>query len=144
MRLVWFGKAVWQTLAIADRRGQSVKDVMEAAATAGGPAEKMLGNLQTDVPMNGPPTHNKVKCNSLGDGIFEFKEDQVRVLWFYDEGEPKTRRRIICTHSFAKKTPKTPPEERRRALRLRAQYLSAKASNNLTVTPYKEGPDEQG
>lgn len=137
MRLVWIGKAVWQVLAIADRRRQSVKDEVEALAASEPTAERMLATLEIDVPLNGPPQHNKTKCNSLGDDIFELKENQLRVLWFYDAGEPKTRKRIICTHLFTKKTRKTPPEEKRRAVRFRTSFLNAKSTGMLVVPTYK-------
>lgn len=58
----------------------------------------------------------------LDDGIFELRTKQgsniVRSLYFFFVGS-----KIIITHGFRKKTPKTPPEEIEKAKKYRADYL---------------------
>jgi len=58
----------------------------------------------------------------LEDGIFELRtylRDKIaRTLYFYQKGA-----KIIITHSFIKKTQKTPGKEIERAKALREQYL---------------------
>lgn len=62
---------------------------------------------------------NKEKCRPLKEGIFEFKANQLRVLWFYDQN-----RIIICSHGFKKKSRKPPAREIERALKIKAQYFA--------------------
>ena len=61
----------------------------------------------------------------LDDGIFELRAhvgtDISRVLYFFVIG-----RKVILTHGFIKKTPKTPPSEIERAKDCRNEYLSRK------------------
>ena len=58
----------------------------------------------------------------LDDGIFEIRAIQnsniTRVLYFFAVGK-----KIILTHGFVKKTPKTPPSEIRTAKNYRDEYL---------------------
>jgi phage-related protein len=51
------------------------------------------------------------------DGIFEFKDDQGRVLCFFFKG-----RRVILTNGFTKKGAKTPKGEIERAERLKQDF----------------------
>ena len=51
------------------------------------------------------------------DGIFEFKSDDNRVLCFFFFGK-----RVILTHGFKKKQPKTPKGEIERALKLKTEF----------------------
>jgi site-specific DNA-cytosine methylase len=74
---------------------------------------------------------NRRKCVDLGHGIYELKEWNWRVLWFYDAGEPKHRKRIICTHSSGKVAKKEFQPEIQRARRMREEYMKAKASGHL-------------
>ena len=68
----------------------------------------------------------------LDDGIFEIRaqvgSDISRVLYFFIVGK-----KIILTHGFVKKTPKTPPSEIDRAKKYRAEYLSRKEHNNESM-----------
>lgn len=132
MRLVRIGRAVWDVLAIADASGSSLWDDLQAADPSDRGAELMRATLATHVPLNGPPLKNRNKCRDLGDGIYEFKERGVRVLWFYDTGEPVTRMRIICTHAIPKVTKKKFQQERSKAVRLRQGYVTAKLAGKIT------------
>jgi len=68
---------------------------------------------------HGPP-RNLTKCRDIeGEpNLFELKEGQCRVLWFY------SRRRgvIVFTHGFYKKGQRTPPREIKRAVQLKEAY----------------------
>lgn len=139
MRLVSMGRAVWHVLAIEDRRGRSVRDDLEAADPSDHGAERMLAALETDVPLNGPPRLNTTRCRDLGDGIFEFKEHGLRVLWFYDTGEPVRSKRIICTHSSPKVSKKEFQPEIARARRIRREYVAAKLAGKLVEPKPPEG-----
>ena len=62
------------------------------------------------------------------DIVFYDKEDGTRPAEdFIAELPPK---KIILTHGFIKKTPKTPPSEIVRAKKYRAEYLSREEHNN--------------
>lgn len=129
MRLVRLGRAVWDVLAIADEDGGgSVRQALHQLGSAG---ERMLAALEYEVPLNGPPTMNTTRCRVLGEGIYEFKETGVRVLWFYDEGEPVRRRCLICTHSSPKVKKKEFQKEIRKANQMREAYLIAKARGKI-------------
>ena len=62
---------------------------------------------------------------SIGDDIFELRTklgtDITRVLYFFFVG-----RKVILTNGFVKKTDKTPPGEKDKAMRYRKEYLSRK------------------
>ena len=145
MRLVWVGDddEVWDVLAIEHRPGHSVWTELEDADPSDGGAEQMRATLKTSVPLNGPRTMNKRKCRDLGGGVYEFKESGVRVLWFYDVGEPVTRRRIICTHSTPKVSTKEFQPEIARARRFRGEYIDSKLSKTLIILPKKKKPEKQ-
>ncbi len=63
---------------------------------------------------------NKQKCRKLDKNLFELKEGHCRVLFFY--GGPGI---IVVTHGFTKKTKKTPPQEKGKAIEFRRQYMDA-------------------
>lgn len=130
---------VWEVLAVADSRGLTVLDDLDAADPADYGAELMLAALETDVPRNGPPKFNKTRCRRLSDEIFEFKEHGVRVLWFYDAGEPTTRRRIICSHMCAKLKKRALKGEIEVAERVRKQYIQAKRQDALRLIDRRSG-----
>ena len=135
MRLVRIGRVVWDVLAIADESGRSVLDDLGLTEAEG----RMLATIETDVPLNGPPVGNVTRCKDVGDDILEFKEWGVRVLWFYDAGEPKIRRRIICTHFCPKLSKKEFQQEKERAKRLRRAYIAAKSAGKLVEPEEKQG-----
>lgn len=135
MRLERVKHDVWDVLAIRDRWGNSVWRELQQADESDVGAEDMRVTLEGEVPLNGPPIMNKSKCRPLGDGIYEFKAPGLRVLWFYDEGEPKVRRRIICSHAAPKMPKKKFQKEVKRAARFRDEYVTAKAAGKLTIAP---------
>lgn len=132
MRLVRVAKVVWDVVAITGEVGGNVLSELEAIdASYRRHVENMLVMIEQYVPRNGPPVHSKLKCSPLGDDIFEFKTGpkkgkRLRVLWFYDAGDPIIRHRILCTHSFLKQTRTTPPGEKDRAIEKRKEYIQAK------------------
>lgn len=62
---------------------------------------------------------------AVGDGIFELRakvgSDISRVLYFFFIGQ-----KIILTNGFIKKSNRTPPGEKDKAIKYRAEYMSRK------------------
>jgi hypothetical protein len=52
--------------------------------------------------MEGPPRNTEI-FHQIKGKLFEFIQERLRVLWFYDEG-----RLIFCTSGFVKEGRKTP------------------------------------
>ncbi|OHD70642.1 MAG: hypothetical protein A2W19_01185 [Spirochaetes bacterium RBG_16_49_21] len=63
--------------------------------------------------------NNKTQFRYEDDEIFAFKPQPDRFLCFFVKG-----RKIIITNAFLKKSDKLPREEKRKALKLREDYLS--------------------
>ncbi|WP_037324898.1 type II toxin-antitoxin system RelE/ParE family toxin [Anaerovibrio sp. RM50] len=65
----------------------------------------------------------------LRDGIFELRTQTAgnitRILFFFYTGN-----KIVLTHGFIKKTPKTPQSEIERALRYKNDYITRKESES--------------
>ena len=65
---------------------------------------------------------------SLGDGIFELRakvgSNISRVMYFFFVGQ-----NVVLTNGFVKKTQRTPPAEKDKAMRYRAEYLSRRNGN---------------
>ena len=61
---------------------------------------------------------NKEKFLSEGDQIYVFKTTDDRFFCFFFEGA-----RVIITNAYEKKTKKMPPREKRRALKIKADYI---------------------
>lgn len=74
-----------------------------------------------DDPQGPLSIRNDEKVKRLDSEIWELKAHSVRILFFLDGPG-----RMVLTHGFQKKQPKTPTGEIERALRLRAQYLEAR------------------
>jgi phage-related protein len=138
MRLVRVAKVVWDVVAITGEAGGNVLSELEAIDPSyRRHVENMRVMIEQYVPRNGPP-RNKLKCSPLGDDIFEFKAGpkkgkKLRVLWFYDAGDPIIRYRILCTHLFLKQTRTTPPDEKDRAVEKRKEYIQAKRFRAIPV-----------
>lgn len=83
--------------------------------------EKVLFNIWKSRDTNDPELFKK-----LTEEIWEFRTRysgrQIRLLAFWDKTK-KTRRLVIATHGFQKKSQKTPKKEIERALQLRNQYF---------------------
>jgi len=141
MRLVRIRRAVavYDVVAIADASGGSLWGELKKDADRGDSgAEQMRARLKEKVPREGPP-RGKTRCRYIGDDIWEFKEWGVRVLWFWDAGFPKVRRRIICTHTCAKVKDAEFQREKAKAVRIRGEYLVAKAAGKLKEPEPLEG-----
>jgi hypothetical protein len=130
MRLVRIGRAVYDVVAIADNFGDGLWDELKRADPSDGGSTQMRGRLRENVPRDGPP-RGKKRCRNIGDDIWEFKEWGVRVLWFYDAGDPKVRRRIVCTHTCAKVNDREFQQEKAKAVRIRRDYIALKTAGKL-------------
>lgn len=86
--------------------------------------EKVLFNIWKSRETNDPELFKK-----LTEEIWEFrtkyKGRQIRLLAFWDKTK-KTKRLVIATHGFQKKSQKAPKKEIERALQLRNQYFGKK------------------
>lgn len=131
MRLVRIRLAVYDVVMIADASGGNLWSELKKDADRGDSgAKQMRTRLKEKVPRDGPP-RGKTRCRNVGDDIWEFKEWGVRVLWFWDAGLPNVRRRIICTHTCAKVKDAEFQREKAKAVRIRREYLVAKAAGKL-------------
>jgi len=133
MRLVRIRRAVYDVVAIADDSGHSLWKELKDADPSDSGAEQMRARLKEKVPREGPPK-GQTRCRHVGDDIWEFKERGargVRVLWFWDAGVPNVRKRILCTHMCAKVNDKEFQREKAKAVRIRRDYLAAKAAGKL-------------
>lgn len=116
--------------------------LVAAVASDGGKCDLMefLGELSRDYPSEFKGIYDLFKqssgsriparsrhVKSLGDGIFEFKKGDARVLWFEDGGD----RLVICSHGFIKKSQETPDVEFDRALDRKKRYFKDKASGKI-------------
>ena len=143
MRLEQIAKNIWEVLAVLDAEDRCVlNELQNQEPNQQRECDKMLGLILRDVPDNGPRVHNKNFCSPLGDNTFKFKKgpktgQKLRVAWFYDDGEPAVRRRIICTESYWKGAD-TPPAVIDRAERLRLEYIQAKQTGQLEIEGVEE------
>ena len=84
---------------------------------------KMVREIEL-LAFNGPELREPYS-KSVGDGIFELRakvgSDITRVLYFFFIG-----RKIILTNGFIKKSNRTPPGEKDKAINYRAEYMSRK------------------
>ena len=130
MRLVRIRRAVYDVVAVADDSGRSFWADLQSADPSDGGAMQMRAALKEHVPLNGPP-RGRSRCRYVGDDIWELKEWGVRVLWFYDAGQPKFPKRIVCTHSCGKLNKKEFQREKAKAARIRRDYMELKAAGKL-------------
>ena len=84
---------------------------------------KMVREIEL-LAVNGPELREPYS-KAIGDGIFELRakvgSDISRVLYFFFIG-----RKIILTNGFIKKSKRTPPGEKDKAIKYRAEYMSRK------------------
>ena len=82
---------------------------------------KMVREIEL-LAVNGPELREPYS-KAIGDGIFELRakvgSDISRVLYFFFIG-----RKIILTNGFIKKSNRTPPGEKDKAIKYRAEYMS--------------------
>ena len=87
---------------------------------------KMRAKMVREIELlaNGPELREPYS-KAIGDGIFELRakvgSDISRVLYFFFIG-----RKIILTNGFIKKSNRTPPGEKDKAIKYRAEYMSRK------------------
>lgn len=133
MHLLRLGQKVWTVLAVMDHRGAcAVLDLLESQ---GDPGERLLADLQENIPQRGPPRNNPDASKALRDKIYELREPTtrggtLRVLYFYDEG-----RVIVCANACLKKRNKTPDDLIDAAVEIRKEYLEAKEKKRLMIEP---------
>lgn len=74
------------------------------------------------------------KADYLRDGIYElrvkFSFENYRILYFFDG-----RDRVVVTHGITKHSDKTPPQEIRKALRLKGRYQEDPESHTYYWEP---------
>ena len=90
---------------------------------------KMRAKLVKEIELlavNGPELREPYS-KAIGDSIFELRAKVgsaiSRVLYFFFVGH-----KIILTNGFIKKTNKTPPGEKEKAIKYRAEYLSRRVT----------------
>lgn len=107
----------WTVLALCSRRGDCplLRFLAELEGDLERDGRRMLALLDR-VSQHGPPRNVDVS-HQVGDGIWEFIQGRLRVLWFYDSG-----RLVVCSHGFVKKSRKTPALELERARRCQQEY----------------------
>lgn len=81
----------------------------------------------------GPPRNTEI-CHKIQDDVWEFIKGRVRVFWFYDEG-----RVVVCTHGMIKSTQRTPKSDIEHAVRVKAEYFSAKQQGRLVIEEDNNG-----
>jgi len=115
-------------LAVCDERGDCrLEEILRSFRDpADSKAIKMMALLSW-TSRHGTP-RNKDKSNPLGDEIFEFKAESLRVLYF--DGADRV---IVCSHGFIKKTQKCPQAEKAAALACRRKYFQAKRDGDLVI-----------
>lgn len=82
--------------------------------------EKLAATLERAA-LHGPRSLPVPRCHQIEGNIYQIRADDLRVLWFYDEGNI-----IICTHAFIKKKSKTPRREISKAISIMANYFEEK------------------
>ncbi|MBE0653122.1 MAG: type II toxin-antitoxin system RelE/ParE family toxin [Bacteroidales bacterium] len=110
-----------------DENGTSEVDAI--AAKIDNSQKKQISKLETTfekAALFDPSRLPDDRCHHLEDGVWQFRADDIRVLWFYDEGNL-----VICTHAFIKKVKKTPRKQITKAKQRRAEYFTAKESRTL-------------
>ena len=80
---------------------------------------------------SGRDTFNDDLCHYVDkdEKIWEFIKGDIRVLWFYGQGN----RIIICSHGFIKNSRKTPKKEINHAITAKHAYEKAASRNEVTI-----------
>jgi phage-related protein len=127
LRLLLEGR--YRILAVCSRRGdcQLLDFLNELDSNFQDQADRMLFRLE-ETARRGPSTNPDI-CRKIGQEIWEFRAGRIRVLWFYGENLEV----IICSHGFLKRTPKTPRNEKQKAVATRRQYFGDLAHGDLQI-----------
>ena len=73
---------------------------------------------------------NKEKFRDLGEGLYEFKSFQIRMIFAYCR---KERAVVVLTHGFIKKQDRTPNEELARARRIFEEDQNRLSAKKLSI-----------
>jgi phage-related protein len=128
MQLERIRAGAWTVLAVCTERGDC--PLLDFLAGLGGNLAKdgrRMAALLDRVAAEGPPRNVEVS-HQLAEGIWEFIQGRLRVLWFYDEG-----RLVIASHGFVKKTRKAPASEIGRAVECRETYFRDRRRADIRI-----------
>ncbi len=95
--------------------------------------ERRMLRLLKRVADRGADDLNTEICHQIEGKLYQFRQGQLRVLWFYDQN-----RIVICTHGFFKKTRKTPEPEKHHAKEMMQRYFQEKERAPLTKISWGE------
>lgn len=130
MRLKRVKEGKWTILAACKPRGDCplLDDLTKLEGDLHRDQQKLLALLDRVSEYGIPKNTEKSRPIKSSDGLFEFREGRIRVLWFYGE-----HREIVCSHMFLKRTQATPATEIERAEQSLGAYLSAKEDDSLVI-----------
>lgn len=128
MRLRRIRSSTWTLLAVCTDRGDCpLLEFLNALAGGLTSDGRRLLALFERVAAEGPPRNTEVS-HLVAEGIWEFVQGRLRVLWFYDEG-----RLVIVTHGFVKRSRKAPSAEIERAIVQRNAYLLDRRRGKIQI-----------
>lgn len=76
----------------------------------------------------GPGKLNSDDVHDFGDGLWQVRAHDLRVMWFYDKGSV-----VICTHGFLKLFGKTKKSDIKKAKKLKDEYFEAKKNGKIEI-----------
>lgn len=117
MKTVEVRRGPWKVLALSSERGDCplLRFLAKLEGNLARDGRRMLALLDR-VAQHGPPRNVDIS-HQVGEGLWEFIQGRIRVIWFYDRGKL-----VVLSHGFVKKTRKTPASELERARRNRQEY----------------------
>jgi phage-related protein len=120
---------IFRIFSLCDETGSSEIDKIAAAINKSQIKQIVkLGTTFERAALHGPESLHGDRCHHIEDGIWQFRADDIRVFWFYDEGSV-----IICTHGYLKKVNKTPRKQIDKAKSIRNDYVQSKKEGKLTI-----------
>jgi hypothetical protein len=135
MRLQTLKAGKWTIVAPLDAQGRC--EVLDALAELGNdPKTRATAAgfvaLWGHIPIEGPRSLGTDNYHRVDDNndIYEFIKGNHRLLCFQAEG-----RVVVCSHVIRKKSQKTPAAEKKRAAKLRDEYLAAKKAGAIEFVP---------
>lgn len=117
-----------------DEGGSEIDKIVEGCDKSQNKSIEKLAALFERAAIHGPRSLPEPKSHQIEGDIYQFRADDIRILWFYDEGSI-----IVCAHGFIKKSNKTPKRDIRKASKNMAEYFEGKKKGTLVV---KEERDE--